>query len=98
MKILNDDSKTPIIPAPPKQSLNMFGGPFSIEEYRNSFQKINVNFHYMLPPMIPIIGILEETPKELSQLNINLNNNIKLKRVKPLPSFNSNLLLLMKKT
>ena len=51
--------------------------------------------------MIPLIGLLEIIPQELTPINLkikNINNNLKLKRSKPLPSFNSNLLQLMKKT
>lgn len=99
MKITSDDKAKSIIPAPPRQGLRMFGGPLTIEEYRNKFQRINLEFYYMLPPMIPVIGVLEEIPKELVPANIKMNSqNLKLKRSKPLPSFNSNLLQLMKKT
>ena len=51
--------------------------------------------------MIPLIGILEIIPNEITPNNIkikNINNNLKLKRSKPLHSFNINLLQLMKKT
>jgi hypothetical protein len=87
--------------APPRQSLNIFGGPMTIDDFRNSLYTLTKNYNYILPPMIPLIGILEIIPQELTPTNVkikNINNNLKLKRSKPLPSFNSNLLQLMKKT
>jgi hypothetical protein len=90
-----------ITPAPPRQALDVFGGPLTIDEYRDKLQKVNLEFHYLLPPMVPVIGVLEEIPRELTPASVRIHNahsNLKLKRSKPLPSFNSNLLQLMKKT
>lgn len=90
-----------IYSAPPRQSLNIFGGPMTIDDFRNSLYTLTKNYNYILPPMIPLIGILEIIPQELTPTNVkikNINSNLKLKRSKPLPSFNSNLLQLMKKT
>ena len=90
-----------ICSAPPRQSLNIFGGPMTIDDFRNSLYTLTQNYNYILPPMIPLIGLLEIIPQELTPINLkikNINNNLKLKRSKPLPSFNSNLLQLMKKT
>ena len=90
-----------ICSSPPRQSLNIFGGPLTIEDFRNSLNSLTKNYNYILPPMIPLIGILEIIPNEITPTNIkikNINNNLKLKRSKPLHSFNSNLLQLMKKT
>jgi hypothetical protein len=90
-----------ICSSPPRQSLNIFGGPLTIEDFRNSLNSLTKNYNYILPPMIPLIGILEIIPNEITPNNIkikNINNNLKLKRSKPLHSFNSNLLQLMKKT
>lgn len=90
-----------ICSSPPRQSLTIFGGPMSIDDFRNSLYTLTKNYNYILPPMIPLIGILEIIPHELTPTNVkikNINTNLKLKRSKPLPSFNSNLLQLMKKT
>jgi hypothetical protein len=90
-----------ICSAPPRQSLNIFGGPMTIDDFRNSLNTLTQNYNYILPPMIPLIGILEIIPHEITPTNVkikNINNNLKLKRSKPLHSFNSNLLQLMKKT
>ena len=87
--------------APPRQSLNIFGGKMTIEDFRNSLYTLTKKYNYILPPMIPLIGILEIIPQDFTPTNVkikNINNNLKLKRSKPLPSFNSNLLQLMKKT
>ena len=73
----------------------------TIEDFRNSLYTLTKKYNYILPPMIPLIGILEIIPQDFTPTNVkikNINNNLKLKRSKPLPSFNSNLLQLMKKT
>jgi hypothetical protein len=90
-----------ICPAPPRQSLDIFGGPMNIKDFRDSLYILCKNYNYILPPMVPLIGVLEMIPQDLTPTNIkikNINNNLKLQRSKPLPSFNSNLLQLMKKT
>ena len=73
----------------------------TIDDFRNSLNTLVQNYNYILPPMIPLIGILEIIPNEITPTNVkikNINNNLKLKRSIPLHSFNSNLLQLMKKT
>ena len=87
-------------PAPPRQILKLFGGTISIEEFRKNNYFIAKEYHYLLPPLIPMMAAIDEIPKDnpIDTAKINNNNSLKLKRSKPLPSFNSNLLQLMKKT
>ena len=70
-----------ICPAPPRQALNIFGGIMTIEEFRNSMFILTKTYNYILPPMIPLIGVLETLPQELTPTNIkikNINNNLKI--------------------
>jgi len=90
IKIDNTNDIEVIIPAPPRQALEMFGGPMNIEEFRMSSLYLTKQYIHLLPPMIPIYGILDELPR-----NQNNKNNFKLKRSKPLLSQNNNLLQMM---
>lgn len=88
---VSDEIKTKkVIFAPPRQTLNIFGGPLTINEFRNNFLIINNDFRYILPPMISLIGLIEE-----NIFNLGANNQIKEKpdspyihRKKPLPNKN----------
>ena len=53
-------NKITIQPAPPRQTLQMFGGPYSISDFRKSFFILNKEFRCFFPPMVSIIGIIEE--------------------------------------
>jgi hypothetical protein len=80
------DNKYTIQPAPPRQTLKIFGGPLNIEQYRESFYVINKEFRYFLPPMISIVGIIEEYNRDLSdkcKINRVTEYNF-IKRNKPL--------------
>jgi len=63
---LDPTNKITIHPAPPRQTLNIFGGPLDIREFRESFFVLNKEFRYFFPPMISIIGIIEEDNRDLS--------------------------------
>lgn len=81
--------------AGPKLSLKMFGGQLSIKEFRNNNNIYNKNYKLLIPPMISIIPVIEEInilDNTIVKNNefIDLNNDLKLKRSKPLPdSFNT---------
>ena len=80
------DNKFTIQPAPPRQTLKIFGGPLNIEQFRESFYVINKEFRYFLPPMISIVGMVEEYNRDLSdKCTINRNNEYNfIRRTKPL--------------
>ena len=83
---IDPDNIIQIKPAPPRQTLQMFGGHMSIEEFRNSFYILNREYRCLLPPMISIICITEEDNRDII-----LHNNIKqlaqkITRKKPLPN------------
>jgi hypothetical protein len=59
-------NKITIHPAPPRQTLQMFGGPLSIRDFRESFFVLNKEFRCFFPPMISIIGIIEEDNRDLT--------------------------------
>lgn len=98
--ILTESNIDTINPALPRQSLQMFGGPYSIEDYRKGCNTI-YNSRFILPPMVPITTLIEESYKERNKykwdkkVNIGrynkLTKNIKLKRSKPLNNKQNNL-------
>ena len=78
-----------IYPAPPKQILKKFGGTIDIEEYRKKTKK-PYNGRFIIPPMVPLTTLIEESYKDrnkykwetkinMSKYN-NLKKNIKIKR------------------
>lgn len=97
---LTENDVDNINPALPRQSLKIFGGPYSIDEFRESNVKI-YNSRFIVPPMVPITTLIEESYKErntykwdkkvsISRYN-KLTKNIKLKRTKPLNDKSNNL-------
>lgn len=67
--------------APNKYLLDIFGGPLTIEEYRESFY--NSTNYYLLP--YPLIGRLDNISVEsIINNKVNESPNIQLKRAKPL--------------
>jgi hypothetical protein len=95
-----DNLIKPIISAPPKEVLKVYGGELSIEEYRNSSISIPKEYYHLLPPMIPIFSVVEEIPKFFYQDRGSKKKNdfgeLKIKRNKPLLTQNNNLLNLIK--
>lgn len=67
--------------APNRLLLKLFGGPQTIEEYRDNFKKKNV-YDIKIPPIFPINHIIN-TYETNSNTNL---SNLKLYRKKPLPS------------
>ena len=50
--------------APPRQSLKIFGGKLSIDEFRDCNTDYLKNYKIVLPPMVSIIPSLEEIKKD----------------------------------
>lgn len=69
----------PIKMAPERLTLKMFGGIFSIDEYRNNDNSENYNIS--IPPVIPLSHNLEKMEIN-NKNNTVLNNNLKLFRKK----------------
>ena len=58
--------------SPPKESLKMFGGYFTIEEYRKSLLTNNKIYKIVQPPMISLVPKIEE-----NKVNFDFKNNNK---------------------
>ncbi|CAH6421687.1 Hypothetical protein KVN_LOCUS417 [uncultured virus] len=93
---MNRDSIEEISIAPPRETLKKFGGPLSIEEFRKNCRKCEKEFRFIMPPMISIIPLIEENYKDASKfsnMRIKTNNdNLVLKRTKPLPNSKNTLI------
>jgi hypothetical protein len=61
-RIYDTDGRGRIYPAPPRESLKLFGGPLTIESYRATLysNKVRVDLH--VPPMVSIIGSIDTKP------------------------------------
>lgn len=87
--------------APPRQSLKIFGGKLSIDEFRDCNVDYLKNYKIVLPPMVSIIPSLEEIKKDslkksdtyyapLDKERIRrVNNDLRLKRSKPIQNRNT---------
>jgi hypothetical protein len=82
--------------AGPRLALKKFGGQLSINEFRKNNNIYNKNYKLLIPPMISLIPLIEEL--NLLDINnndnnddlLNIDNEFKLKRSKPLPeSYNT---------
>jgi hypothetical protein len=96
--IINKNSITSISdieinPAGPKELLEKYGGPMTIEEYRKNSKILGREYHKLMPPFLPInIGFEETTNSKTNSKTMNINNllnpnskdNIVVKRNKPL--------------
>jgi hypothetical protein len=94
-----------INPAPPKESLKMFGGALSYDQYRNIIQQNKMRIDCHLPPVISILATLDTKPidfYEISFKNTTTNGSqldaiktvesgLRLKRSKPLKDKESTL-------
>ena len=83
-----------IKPAAPRLTLKKFGGQLSINEYRKNNNVLDKNYKLLLPPMISLIPTIEEVNINETSINstdgslLNFNDNeLKLKRSKPLPDY-----------
>jgi len=50
----------PVMVAPPRQSLNIFGGYLSIEDFRKEFYLMNKNIIHLSPTVAPVRNFFEE--------------------------------------
>lgn len=82
-----------INPAGPKELLEKYGGPMTIDEYRKNSKILGREYHKLMPPFLPInIGFEETTNSKTNSKTMNINNllnpnskdNIVVKRNKPL--------------
>lgn len=91
-------------PAPHRSVLKMFGGPMSIEEFRNVIaqKKVRVDIH--IPPMVSLLSTMDTKPIDFYDANLTKNvmetvkerlqkaeEVLKLRRTKPLKAWESTL-------
>lgn len=96
-RIYDLDGNTNIYPAPPRESLKLFGGPLSIESYRATIfgKKVRVDLH--MPPIVSIIGSIDTKPIDFYDTSMKnqttllpfdkiqkVEEGLRLKRSKPL--------------
>ncbi len=85
--------------APPREVLKMFGGYMCIDEFRETSLRMDKTFNVIKPPMVAIIPKIEENVIHRGIRSGTTNehilnktqNNLKLKRTKPLMNPNSTL-------
>jgi hypothetical protein len=93
-----------IFPSPSRSTLKMFGGSFTIEEYRSLIrsQKVRIDIH--LPPMVSILSTMDTKPIDFYDTSLSKNTAdtvkerlqkaeevLKLRRTKPLKAWESTL-------
>ena len=103
-RIYDVDGTSRIYPAPPRESLKLFGGPLTIESYRATLQSNKVRVDLHLPPMVSIIGSIDTKPIDFYDTSMKNNmtllpfdkiqkveEGLRLKRSKPLKDKESTL-------
>lgn len=53
--------------APPRETLQKFGGPYTIDEYRRILNDYRVDVRITMPPVNPLNGVTEEIPVDYVQ-------------------------------
>ena len=98
-----------LLPAFDKMSLKMFGGTMEIEEFRNVMFSNEKSYSIEFPPCNTIIPMLEEIykksalsntfiPVDKNKINLAINNELKLKRSKPITNHKNTLDFCLGKT
>jgi hypothetical protein len=102
-RIYEPEGRGRIFPAPTRQSLKVFGGPLTIESFRNTVQakKVRVDIH--MPPMVSILGSIDTKPIDFFDTSMKntftqtidkmqkAEEGLRLKRNKPLKDRESTL-------
>ena len=82
--------------APDRETLKKFGGPLTIDEFRKNNNICEKEYRFIMPPMVSIIPLIEETFKDNVKFrkikSFGSDDNLVLKRNKPLPNTKSNLI------
>jgi hypothetical protein len=103
-RIYDVNGKGRIYPAPPRESLRLFGGPLTIESYRATLQSNKVRVDLHVPPMVSIIGSIDTKPIDFYDTSMKnsmtllpfdkiqkAEEGLRLKRSKPLKDKESTL-------
>lgn len=90
------DNNNDINIAPPKETLDKFGGPLSIDDYRKNSKYLDKEYRIIMPPMVSIAPMVEQNYKDnynVSKVKFtDPNQDLVLKRSKPLPNTKNTLL------
>jgi len=57
---LSNDTHVALQAAPPRETLQIFGGPYTIEQFRARSKNYEINVEITMAPMIPIKGFTDE--------------------------------------
>jgi len=101
--MINKDSISSITdveinPSGPKELLDKYGGPMTIEDYRKNSKILGREYHKLMPPFMPMtVGFEESTNSKTSSKTMNINSilnaaakdNVVVKRNKPLTNIAS---------
>ena len=101
--MINKDSISSITdveinPSGPKELLEKYGGPMTIEDYRKNSKILGREYHKLMPPFMPMtVGFEESTNSKTSSKTMNINSflnaaakdNVVVKRNKPLTNIAS---------
>ena len=104
-RIYDSNGSGRISPAPPRESLKIFGGPMSIEVYRMTVREKKVRVDLHMPPMVSILGSIDTKPIDFFDTNLkhsgpivaaaatqrSVEEGLRLKRSKPLKDKESTL-------
>lgn len=93
-----------IFPAPARETLSLFGGPASIDQYRATIEQGKVRVDLQVPPMVSILGSIDTKPIDfydssmkhtisplLGELVPKAEEGLRLKRSRPLKEKDSTL-------
>jgi hypothetical protein len=102
-RIYDQEGKARIFPAPTRQSLKLFGGPLTINSFRNTMRDAKVRVDMHMPPMVSILGSIDTKPIDFFDTSMKntftqtidkmhkAEEGLRLKRTKPLKDRESTL-------
>lgn len=81
-----------IYPAPHRKTQRRYGGFLTDKQYHELLNARNREYRIVMPPMIPMVPVIEETMIDRSSIH-NSSNKLVLKRSKPLPNSNADMMV-----
>lgn len=103
-RIYDSDGRGKIYPAPPRETLKLYGGPLTVESYRATISSKKVRIDLHMPPMVSIIGSIDTKPIDFYDTSMKnsvtllpydkikkVEEGLRLKRSKPLKNKESTL-------
>lgn len=104
-RIYDADGKNRLFPSPVRETLQLFGGPLTIESFRATIRQNKVRVDLHMPPMVSILGSIDTKPIDFFDTNMKntmigtlqqekterATEGLRLKRNKPLKDRESTL-------